>query len=220
MDTYVLTAGTQSQNTIKSSYFETSLRRCGKINWIHHERNKLDNSRDICSEKDLREFMSWKFSCAQHTCSTLPEDSTIVFSDIDIVWRSSAIRELCTFAKRGVYAMRKNNQGCLSAALLVSQNTPAFQWLLYRCHNYLKHHSRCNSDDALKEVAKESVKRLPVYFANSNTQMLTPISQVQCFKPIFGNAVESKRSIEQKSQMLRKWFDFTMPLTPAEYPPA
>ena len=157
------------------------MQRCGNINWIHHKRVENKNSRSGFGGKDLRDFIVWKFSCAQHTCSTLPKDAMIVFSDIDIVWRSTAFEELSTYAERGISAMRENEQGDLSAGLLVSKNTPALQWLLYRCHNYLKHHSRCNSDDALRVVGKDSVKTLPVCFANPKTQTLTPISQVQCF---------------------------------------
>ena len=209
MDTYVVTAGRQSQNTTKADFFEPSIQRCGNINWIHHKRVENKNSRSGFGDKDLRDLMVWKFSCAQHTCSTLPKDAMIVFSDIDIVWRSSAFEELSTYAERGVYAMRENEQGDLSAGLLVSKNTPAFQWLLYRCHNYLKHHSRCNSDDALRVVGKDSVKTLPVCFANPKTQTLTPISQVQCFRAISSEAEGSQDATEQKSQMLQRWFQAT-----------
>jgi hypothetical protein len=209
MDTYVLTAGRQSQNTTRADFFEPSMKRCGNINWIHHKRVENKNSRSGFGGKDLRDFMVWKFSCAQHTCSTLPKDAMIVFSDIDIVWRSSAFEELSTYAERGVYAMRENEQGDLSAGLLVSKNTPAFQWLLYRCHNYLKHHSRCNSDDALRVVGKDNVKILPFCYANSETQSLTPISQVQCFHANSYQTNESQHTNKQKLQMLQRWFQAT-----------
>ena len=90
MNTYVVTAGRQSQNTAKADFFELSIQRCNNIHWIYHKRGENKNSRSGFGWKDFRDFMVWKSSCAQHTCSTLPQDATIVVSDIDIVWRSSA----------------------------------------------------------------------------------------------------------------------------------
>ena len=207
METYVVTCGRQSQYTSEAVFFETSLHQCENINWIHHKRGSSQNSRAVFVGKDLHDFMIWKFSCAQHTCSTLPKDATIVVSDIYIVWKFSAFEELKTYAERGVYAISANEQGALSAGLLASKNTPAFQWLLYRCYNYLKHHPSCNADDALRKVGKDRVQTLPFCFANSNTQSSTPTSRIQCFHAVSEKAGESQHVTEQRSQMLQRWFE-------------
>ena len=207
METYVVTFGRQSQYTTESDFFKASLHTCENINWIHHKRGDSHNSRAVFGGKDLHNFMIWKFSCAQHTCSTLPKDATIVVSDIYIVWKFSAFEELKTYAERGVYAISANEQGALSAALLASKNTPAFQWLLYRCYNYFKHHPSCNADDALRKVGKDRVQTLPFCFANSNTQSLTPTSRIQCFHAVSEKAGESQHVTEQRSQMLQRWFE-------------
>ena len=206
METYVVTCGRQSQYTTESDFFKASLHTCENINWIHHKRGDSHNSRAVFGGKDLHDFMIWKFSCAQHTCSTLPKDATIVVSDIYIVWKFSAFEELKTYAERGVYAISANEQGALSAALLASKNTPAFQWLLYRCYNYFKHHPSCNADDAWK-VGKDKVQTLPFCFANPNTQSLTPTSRIQRFHAISEKAGESQHVTEQSSQILQRWFE-------------
>ena len=128
-------------------------------------------------------------------------------SDIDIVWKSSAFEVLKTYAERGIYAISANEQGALSAGLLASKNTPAFQWLLYRCYNYLKHHPSCDADDALRKVGKDRVQTLPFCFANSNTQSLTPISKIQCFHAVSEKAGESQHVTEQSLQILQRWFE-------------
>ena len=45
MDTYVITAGTPSHDSLRHQFFEPSLQRCEPVNWIHYQRPSGSNPR-------------------------------------------------------------------------------------------------------------------------------------------------------------------------------
>ena len=210
MDTYVITAGTPSHDSLRHQFFEPSLQRCEPVNWIHYQRPSGSNPRGDFGCGDWLEVMRWKLECAIRASRMLPEDVCFVLSDLDIVWMPGAFQELNLHAKTGIYAMCENDQAELNAGLLMSRNTREFHWLLHHCLAYMHMNPGKHDQDALRATARDRVSTLPVCFANTKTQRLTPVPKVLCFHAICTMADEHQSSIEKKLGVLRGWLDGTI----------
>jgi hypothetical protein len=202
METCILTVGTPSHDRLRVEQFEPALQRCEPVHWIHHQRPSGSNPKGDFGCGDWLEVMMFKYTSILRTCRSLNSDTNIIISDLDITYMPTAFIELAKYAQQGMYAMCEDEEAQLNAGLLVSANTRELHWLLHHCIAYMATHRDKHDQDALRACGKDSVKTLPVTFANTKTEHLTTPADMLCFHAICTRADDDEGSIDKKLRML------------------